>query len=163
MSDKPSDQHEDPQHRRERELNELLQELRVILPGVQFLFGFLLTVPFDSGFKEVTALERSVFFVALVTAAAATVFLMAPPANHRLRWREHDRERVLQTSHRNTIIGTALLALAITASLYIVTSFIFAAGQAIATAVSIATLTLIIWYLVPLFQRTTGSGRQRAG
>ena len=154
MTDRSNDSHEDPERRRERELNELLQELRVILPGVQFLFGFLLTVPFDNGFKDVTSLERTIFFVALVAAAAATVFLMAPPANHRLRWREHDRERVLQTSHRNTIVGTVLLAVAIIASLFVVTSTIFQAGVGAATAVSIAVLIAIIWYVTPLLQKS---------
>ena len=157
MPHPPVDDREDPQRRRERELGELLQELRVVLPGVQFLFGFLLTVPFDNGFKEVTSLEKGIFFVALAAAAAATVFLMAPPVNHRLRWREHDRERLLQTSNRNTIIGTTLLALAITAALFVVTSFIFATGPAVATAVAIAALTAIVWYLVPIFLRHTDS------
>ena len=144
---------ESPEERRKREMNELLQELRVMLPGVQFLFAFLLTVPFDNGFKDVTSAERTIFFIALCSAAAATVFVMAPPANHRLRWREHDRERLLQVSSRNAIIGTVLLAAAMTSSLYVVTSFIFQGGAGMATAVAIAALILIIWYAVPLIMK----------
>ena len=147
------DDHEDPRRRREREFGELLQELRVMLPGVQFLFAFLLTVPFSNTFAKVTTPERGVFFVALIAAAAATVFFMATPSNHRVRWREHDRERMLHVANRNTIVGTALLAIAMTASMYVVTSFIFELGAGVATAAAIAALIGIVWYLVPIAMR----------
>ena len=144
---------EDPQERRQRELNELLQELRVMLPGVQFLFAFLLTVPFSSSFGDVKGVSRGIFFVALMSAAAATVFFMAAPTNHRMRWREHDRERLLRLSNRNTIIATALLAIAMVSSLYVVASFIFSVPAGVATAVAVAALILVVWYLIPILMR----------
>ena len=153
MAEEKTDHKEDPRKKREREFGELLQELRVMLPGVQFLFAFLLTVPFTNSFRDVTTPERGVFFVALVSAAAATVFFMATPSNHRVRWREHDRERMLQVANRNTIVGTVLLAIAMTAALFVVTSFIFETGPGVATAAAIALLILIVWYLVPISMR----------
>src|ERR671916_2197791 len=90
---------EDRQERTARELIELLNELRVALPGVQVLFAFLLTVPFTQRFPDITSLQRNVFFVAFLSAAAATAFLIAPTAYHRIRFREGDKEQMLQTAN----------------------------------------------------------------
>ena len=90
----------------DRELIELLNELRVVLPGVQVLFAFLLAVPFSSGWTRVTDLQRDVFFLAFICTAAASILLIAPSAYHRLRWREGDKEQMLRTSNRLAIAGT---------------------------------------------------------
>jgi hypothetical protein len=94
----------------DRELIELLNELRVALPGVQVLFAFLLAVPFANGWRRVTHFQRDVFFVAFLCTAAATILLIAPSTYHRLRWREHDKEHMLTTANRLTIAGSAFLA-----------------------------------------------------
>ena len=78
---------EDEKGRRDRELIELLNELRVAMPGVQVLFAFLLIVPFSSGYPKMTGLQRDVYFVAFLCAAVATILLIAPSAHHRLRFR----------------------------------------------------------------------------
>jgi hypothetical protein len=83
-------------HDLDRELIELLNELRVALPGVQVLFAFLLAVPFANGWERVTDLQRDVFFVAFLATAAASILLIAPSAHHRLRWREGDKEQMLR-------------------------------------------------------------------
>src|SRR5881394_1531035 len=97
---------ETPKERADRELIELLNELRVVLPGVQVLFAFLLAVPFANGWTRVTDLQRDVFFVAFLCTAAASILLIAPSAYHRLRWREGDKEQMLETSNRLAIAGT---------------------------------------------------------
>src|SRR3954467_8380812 len=84
----------------DRELIELLNELRVVLPGVQVLFAFLLAVPFANGWTGVTELQRDVFFVAFIATAASSILLIAPSSYHRLRWREGDKEQMLRTSNR---------------------------------------------------------------
>ena len=100
----------------DRELIELLNELRVVLPGVQVLFAFLLAVPFANGWTRVTDLQRDVFFVAFLATAAASILLIAPSVHHRLRWREHDKERILRTPNNLAIAGTSFLAIGMTAA-----------------------------------------------
>src|SRR5262245_65327148 len=101
---------ESSEERQNRELIELLNELRIALPGVQVLFAFLLAVPFASGWARVTNFQRDVFFVAFLCTAAATILLIAPSTYHRLRWREHDKEHMLVTANRLTIWGSVFLA-----------------------------------------------------
>ena len=98
----------------DRELIELLNELRVALPGVQVLFAFLLAVPFANGWERVTDLQRDVFFLAFIATAAASILLIAPSSYHLLRWREGDKEQMLRTSNRLAIAGTVFLALGMT-------------------------------------------------
>src|ERR687890_2705206 len=100
---------EDRQERTARELIELLNELRIILPGVQFLFAFLLTVPFAQRFAQLNDLETGVFFVTLLCTAIATALLMAPSAQHRILWREGVREQRLKLGNRLTIAGLVFL------------------------------------------------------
>ncbi len=88
-----------------RELIELLNELRVALPGVQVLFAFLLTVPFSSGFGKLTDGQRSWFFMTFMMTAAASAFLMVPPSYHRIRFRDGDKEQMLRTANRFAIAG----------------------------------------------------------
>lgn len=107
---------EDQKERVDRELIELLNELRVALPGVQVLFAFLLTVPFTERFGRATALQRSVYFATLLLTTASSVLLIAPTPYHRLRFRAPDKEQLLFTSNRLAIVGLGLLASAMTGS-----------------------------------------------
>src|SRR5918997_6596940 len=102
---------EDRQERTARELIELLTELRVALPGVQVLFAFLLTVPFTQRFPQLTELQRNAYFATFLCAAFAPVFLIAPTAYHRLRFRDYDKERLITTATKLSITGTIFLAL----------------------------------------------------
>ncbi len=133
-----------------RELIELLNELRVALPGVQVLFAFLLAVPFANGWDRVTVFQRDVFFVAFMCTAAATILLIAPSTYHRLRWREHDKEHMLVTANRLTIAGTAFLALAMISVVLLITDLLFSLGWAIAATVAIALAFGWFWYGLPL-------------
>src|SRR5512133_3971042 len=140
---------ENKEERHNRELIELLNELRVALPGVQVLFAFLLAVPFANGFPKLGKLDRDIFFVAFISTALSTVALIAPSSYHRLRWRQHDKERMLVISNVLTIIGLALLAVAITCAVFVITDFLFHRAWAAAFTALIAAAFLVLWYGLP--------------
>jgi Family of unknown function (DUF6328) len=144
-----------------RELIELLNELRVVLPGVQVLFAFLLAVPFSNGWKQVTDLQRDVFFLAFIATAIASILLIAPSSYHRLRWREGDKEHMLQTSNRLAIAGTAFLALGMTAAVFLITDILFKASWAALTTALIAGAFAWFWYGLPLI-RDVRDGQERS-
>jgi predicted membrane channel-forming protein YqfA (hemolysin III family) len=144
---------EDRGSRLDRELIELLNELRVALPGVQVLFAFLLTVPFSQRFSSVSSAQRTVYFVSVLATATATVLFIAPTAYHRLRWRDRDKERMLQAANRMAIAGTVFLAVSITAVVYVITSVLFSTAAALAVAAGVAGLVGWLWYSLPLFRR----------
>ena len=141
---------ESEEQRRNRELIELLNELRVALPGVQVLFAFLLAVPFANGFPKLGKLDRDIFFVAFISTALSTVALIAPSSYHRLRWRQHDKERMLVASNALTIVGLALLAVAITCTVFVITDFLFHRTWAAVFTAIVAAAFLILWYGLPL-------------
>jgi len=129
-----------------RELIELLNELRVALRGVQVLFAFLLAVPFANGWQRVTNFQRDVFFVAFLCTATATILLIAPSTYHRLRWREHDKEHMLVTANRLTIAGSAFLAAAMVAVVLLITDLLFSLGWALLATVVVAAAFAWFWY-----------------
>ena len=141
-----------------RELIELLNELRVALPGVQVLFAFLLAVPFAQGWRNVTNFQRDVFFVAFLCTAAATILLIAPSTYHRLRWREHDKEHMLLAANRLTIAGSAFLALAMIAVVLLITDLLFSLGWALLATALVAIGFGWFWYGLALVRRTRDSG-----
>ena len=144
----------------DRELIELLNELRVALPGVQVLFAFLLAVPFTQRFPQVTSLQKDAFFLAVICTAISTVLLIAPSSYHRIQWRQRDKERMLETSNRLAIAGTFFLAVAMTAVVFLITDLIFGnATTAIATA-AIALLFAWFWYGLPIMRRLRGDNRR---
>ena len=144
---------EDRGSKLDRELGELLQELRVALPGVQVLLAFLLTVPFSQRFGSVTSSQRAVYFVSVLASAAATVLFIAPTAYHRLRFRDRDKEHMLSLANRMAIAGTIFLAVAISAVVWVVTSLLFGAASAVLVAALVAALIGWLWYLLPLSRR----------
>jgi Family of unknown function (DUF6328) len=151
-----STQHEDHKQRVDRELIELLNELRVALPGVQILFGFLLIVPFSQGFAKLSNFERWVYFGAFLTTALGTALLIAPSSYHRLRFRQRDKERMLFTSNKLAIGGMALVALSIACIAGLITDVVFGAPQAIVVAIAIGVWFAWFWYGLPLGRRTDG-------
>jgi hypothetical protein len=137
--------------RLDRELMELLQELRVVLPGVQVLLAFLLTAPFQQRFAQLPGTLRNAFFASIACATVATALLIAPSVHHRLRWREGEKERLLQVANRLAIWGTVFLATAIVLALYVITNVLFASWIALLTAVLAVALFAWLWYALPLF------------
>jgi hypothetical protein len=150
----------------DRELIELLNELRVALPGVQVLFAFLLTVPFSQRFGSLTGLQRGVYFGTVMATALASTFLIAPSAYHRLRWRQHDKEQMLITSNRLSIAGTAFLALSIASAVFLVTDVLFGVGAAALAGGATAGIVTWFWFGLPLVRvardnRSPPRGRRR--
>jgi amino acid transporter len=141
---------ESPEQRHNRELIELLNELRVALPGVQVLFAFLLAVPFANGFPKLNATQRDVFYAAFIATALSTVFLIAPSSYHRLRWRQQDKERMLVVSNVLTIAGLACLAVAISCAVWVITDFLFHSSWASLFTALIGAAFLLLWYGLPL-------------
>jgi hypothetical protein len=137
----------------DRELIELLNELRVALPGVQVLFAFLLAVPFARGWQRVTNFQRDVFFVAFLCTTAATILLIAPSTYHRLRWREHDKEHMLVTANRLTIAGSVFLALAMISVVLLITDLLFSVEWAIVATALVAFGFGWFWYGLALLRR----------
>jgi Family of unknown function (DUF6328) len=148
-----ADSQQGDEHDLDRELIELLNELRVALPGVQVLFAFLLAVPFANGWTRVSELQRDVFFVAFIAAAASTILLIAPSAHHRLRWREGDKERILRRANDLAIAGTVFLAIGMTATVFLISDILFAAWWAALTTAAIAGAFAWFWYGLPLVRR----------
>ena len=139
---------ESPQERHNRELIELLNELRVALPGVQVLFAFLLAVPFAKGWAQTTNFQRDVFFVAFVGAAASSALLIATSSIHRIGWRVSDKEQIVRVGTILTIGGLFALAVSIVSVSLLVTDYIFNRTAAYVTAAALATLIVVTWYVL---------------
>ena len=144
---------ESEKERLDRELIELLNELRVALPGVQVLFAFLLAVPFQQRFGEVTVFQRDVYFAALSLALVATAFLIAPTAVHRLNFRAHDKEAIVLVSNRLVIVGTGVLALAMIAVMALIADVLFGLAVAILVSTLAALVFLLLWVALPFSRR----------
>jgi hypothetical protein len=144
---------EDPQERTARELIELLQELRIVIPGVQVLFAFLLTVPFSQGFTKLDALQRGVFFATLLCTAAATALLIAPSSHHRLLFRQGVREQRVQMGNLLAILGLAFLVPAMVGVLFVFTDLIFGSAAAIIVTVIVTLFFVLLWFVLPLRYR----------
>jgi uncharacterized protein involved in cysteine biosynthesis len=141
---------ETEEQRLDRNLGELLQELRIALPGIQVLFAFLLVVPFQQGFASVTVFERTVYFVTLLLTAAASVCFIGPTARHRIRFRDLDKKWVVETANRLALVGLVLLGAAMSGAILLTSSVLYdGATPAIATA-AVAGSIAWVWFVVPL-------------
>jgi hypothetical protein len=148
--------HEDEAERLDRELIELLNELRVVMPGVQVLFGFLLTVPFQQGFHDIDPFQRDVYFATLLLTAASAAFLMAPSAFHRLTFRAGQKPYLVQLGTRQTIVGLVFLALAMNGVLLLLTDILFQSLTVAITVACSATLFGWLWFGVALRRLASG-------
>src|SRR4051794_25921679 len=139
----------------DRNLVELLQEVRVVQTGVQVLFAFLLTAPLAARFQELSAFQRLTYFATLLAAGAAAILLIAPTAYHRILFRLGDKEHLVTVANRFTLAGLACVAVSITGALLLVTDLLFAdAIVVIATTALAATTCVLSWCLAPLRRRT---------
>ena len=144
---------ESPKERIDRELIELLNELRVALPGVQVLFACLLGIPFANRFREVSGTTEIVYVVCLVATTLASALLIAPTALHRLRFRDERKEEILLLSHRLAIAGTTVLAVAIASAVYVVVAFLYGPWAGAALTAAVALVLAGLWYVLPLASR----------
>lgn len=151
--DRIGDRDETTPERLDRQLGELLQEVRVVVPGVQVLFAFLLTVPFTAAWDRTTGLQQDVYFATLLMTAVATALLMAPGAIHRVLFEQGEKDFIVTISQRSILAGFAALALAVTGAVFLVSDVLFDITAAAITAGCILGFTGGLWYLVPLIRR----------
>ncbi len=144
---------ESPTERVNRELMELLNELKVALPGVQVLFAFLLILPFQSGFGRVTNVERVVYAAALIASVVSIALLMAPSVLHRVNFRRRNKERILFDSNALLIAGTAFTAIGIAASVFVVIDVLY--GPVAGLAVTLVAVAVVagLWGVLPVLRR----------
>jgi len=145
---------EDHRERINRELMELLNELRVALPGVQVLFAFLLTVPFTQRFERLRDPTVDVFFAAVILTAVSSVLLIAPSAHHRMRFRQHSKEQMLRVANVSAVAGLFTLALAVGSTVYVITDLVYGSGRARLVGPLVAGFAVLAWFLVPLLYRS---------
>ena len=139
--------------RLDRNLDEMMGELRVVVTGVQVLFAFLLIVPFNSGFVGIGPFERTVYLVTLVCSALAAVCVIMPAAYHRVLFRQDDKRHVVHVANQVTLVGLALLAVAMCGSLLLVTTKLYGATAGTITAALVAAAFAALWFIAPLLRR----------
>jgi protein-S-isoprenylcysteine O-methyltransferase Ste14 len=139
--------------RADRNLAELLQELRVVAIGVQVLLGFLLIVPFNSGFSRVTGAERYLYLAVLVTVAVAAGLMIAPTSLHRLIFRQGDKQYLVETGNQLAILGIICLTVAMTGILAFITGLLFGWIAGVVGAVISGIFYFTCWWGVGLRRR----------
>lgn len=141
------------QERLNRRLIELLNEIRVAMPGVQVLFGFLLAVPFQQRFAEATTFQRDVYFFTLVASALATALFIAPTAYHRMMFGEGDRPHIIKVGTRLLILGLIALALAMNGAVLLICDVLFGPVTVVVTTVATTSVFVWLWFGMGLLRR----------
>jgi hypothetical protein len=139
--------------RADRNMGELLQELRVAIPGVQVLFAFLLTVPFAQGFARMTNDQVDLYFGVLLATAVSTAFLIAPTALHRVLFHARDKVFLVSLSNALAIVGLFVLGIAITSAVLLIADFIFDGAKVTISTIAIGSLLLALWVALPIARR----------
>ena len=161
MTDRPSGRNETEEDRLDRNLSELLQELRVALPGVQVLFAFLLAVPFQRNFTEISPFEEKVYFGTLLCTAISAALLISPSAYHRLTFHLQQKRHLVFLANRFTIVGLGFLALAMTGAIMLITDVLFGGIATVVVSTAAALMFVVLWYLLPLQRRFSVQGSLR--
>jgi NADH:ubiquinone oxidoreductase subunit 2 (subunit N) len=144
---------EDPQERRNRQLDQLLQETRVVMPGVQFLFAFLLAVAFQQGFEKTTDFQKDVFLATMLCAAGAATCFIAPAAWHRILFEQKDKRHIITVANRFLIVGLIFLTAAMTGALVLVSDFVFDGATAVTVGVVVSLSISWFWFGAPYLRR----------
>lgn len=151
---------ETEEERLDRNLGELLQELRVALPGVQVLFAFLLAVPFQKGFEHVDQFQKIVYFATLILTAISATMLISPSAYHRITFRYQQKRRLVYYANRFAIVGLLFLALAMTGAILLITDVLFSTAAAVVVAALALCVFGFFWFGLPLRRRLQLSAGQ---
>ena len=156
MGKHPLTGRDETEHERiDRNLQEFLGELRVALPGVQVLFAFLLVVPFNQRFTDITSFQKTVYFVTLLLTAASSVCLIAPTAQHRVEFRQQHKEQILLMANRLAIVGLGFLAIAMTGAIMLITDLLYGSTLTAVVTVAVGITFALLWYLVPVQRLVT--------
>jgi peptidoglycan/LPS O-acetylase OafA/YrhL len=146
------------EEKRDRQMLELLNELRVALPGVQILFAFLLAVPFQQGFEKVTQTQKDLYFGTLMATCAATVCLIAPSAMHRLRFHKRDRTYLIESANRFLIAGLGFLGVAIVLAVILISDYLYEGVIVWLAPLAVAVAIALVWFGLPLARGDRSSG-----
>jgi hypothetical protein len=138
----------------DRNVDELLQETRVATAGVQFLFAFLLTLPFTQRFEDLTDFQRDLYPVTLISASCAAIVFIAPVAFHRVLFRQHEKQAVVAFADRALLVGLVLLLVGIASAVLLVLDVVLGRGWAVAGCALVTFLALGLWFVVPVLRRT---------
>jgi hypothetical protein len=144
------------ERKRDRQMIELLNELRVALPGVQILFAFLLTVPFSQRFGDLTLFQRDVYYLTLIATALSTGCLIAPSAAHRLRFHQGEREWIVESANTLMIAGLAFLALALGGCVLLITDLMFDGARVWLYTGAVFLVIAGLWFIRPLTRHARG-------
>ena len=159
MGERPSGREETEEERLDRNLSELLQELRVALPGVQVLFAFLLAVPFQQNFTKITPFQEKVYFATLLLTAISAILLISPSAYHRLTFRMQQKDHLVFLANRFAIAGLGALALAMTGAIVLITDVLYGPTATVVTGALALFTFALFWYALPL-KRRLSSGEE---
>jgi len=153
MTDRPSGRDETESQRLDRNLGELLQELRVALPGVQVLFAFLLAVPFQQNFTKISPFEEKVYFATLLCTAISAALLISPTAYHRLTFHLQEKRHLVFLANRLAIVGLGFLALAMTGAIVLITDVLYGGLATVVAGTGAMAMFVALWYVLPLRRR----------
>lgn len=157
MTRQDSTPDEDLSERLTRNWNELLQELRVVMPGVQIITGFLLTVPFSEGFDDLDGFQRTTLLVVLSGAVATTVLVVAPVSFHRALFHQRQRDWLVEAAHWCARVGLTLLGVVLAGVVLLVFDVVAGRGLSITAGSVAAALFVALWYVVPRLARERGA------
>ena len=155
--------HHEPRSKEEldRELGELLNEIRIGLPGVTVLFAFLLALPFAARFEQLSGPQQAAFYIAFYASAIAMICLVTPSAFHRIRWRRGDKEAILRISNRLALVGFGALAVALTSSVLLVSDLVLPDLLSIVATAVVGVLVVTLWFVQPVSRHLRGKGEPR--
>jgi uncharacterized protein DUF6328 len=148
----PDDSLPEEERKRDRQIIELLNELRVALPGVQILFAFLLTVPFSQRFGDLTPFQIDVYYVTLMATLLSTACFITPSASHRLRFHQNDRPWIVESANAMTIAGLIFLAVALSSSVLLITDLLFSGARVWIYTGGVAVIIVALWFVRPLLR-----------
>jgi FtsH-binding integral membrane protein len=140
--------------RDDRNLIELLQELRVAGLGVQVLFGFLLSIPFTTKFGDLSHAQRGLYVATLLLAAVSTALLLAPVAYHRLVFRQHRKGQLVKDANMLAILGLAAVGLAVSSAVLLVVSYVDRGASVLLITLFVVCLFAALWFVLPLARRS---------
>jgi MFS family permease len=147
------DRHESPSQRLDRNLTEILAELRVAVVGVQVLFAFLLTAAFSARASELTGAREAAYVVAVAASALAALCLIAPVVIHRVVFRRREKDRVVAAAQGLTLVGLALVAVSTVSALWLVLDLVVGVGGAFALSFGCGAAFVLVWVVLPLVLR----------
>ncbi|WP_432980779.1 DUF6328 family protein [Dactylosporangium sp. CA-233914] len=144
---------ETPDERFDRNWTELLQELRVAQTGVQILFAFLLTLPFNQRFATVTPAQKATYIVTIVCTALSALCLIAPVSHHRILFRRGRKRELVAISSNLAGVGLWFLWLSIVGAVFLIFQVVVGMSWALAVGIALAAAFIGIWYILPTVRR----------